>query len=261
MTIYSLLEKYAKDKKRFEKTEEFRFFIAHRDILIKYAKFADFYELSDNDFNVFRANVLIYGHLNKVLFEKEIESLDKYMKASKSKKMDKNNFLITLKERMVDSPYFAEEKNKIYIPFYSRPINLIYLKEPWKLLEYPYSGLKDSTSESLIDPFDTYGAELYNSYFTKLVKVATNGKEIAYFHYDTNCIYVVNSQGRLDVKITLFDKYMKKISSNHMLDRLKPVMDAYFQDDREAFINALLENNLISNKMLYLIKKNSYQKK
>lgn len=256
MGIYSLLAKHQKNPNAFTKLEEYRFFMAHRDVLVKYEKFANLYELSDNDFNVFRANIIIQGHNNKVMFEKEVKSLNDYS-IKNNKKIDKNLFYVTLKERMVDQPYYQEDKNKIYIPFFSRSINDIYSREPIKLLEDPYKGLEGSYSESIIDPFDTYGAELFNSYFTRLVKVGTNGKEIAYFCYDTNVIYIVNSQGRLDVKICLFDKYLKKFSKNHMLERIKPVLDAFFADDRQGFINALVSSGFISNKMLYIIKKNS----
>lgn len=256
MNLWKTLAKYQNPKYSFSKTEEYRFFLLHRDILIKYEKFAHLYELNDNEFDIFRANIIIHSHLNKINFEAEVKSLKQYM-AKTGKKFDKAKFNSALKERMVDAPYYQEDKNKIYLPFFSRSINLVYLKEPEKLLTYPYSELEGSYSESIIDPGDIYGAELFNSFFTRFVKVGTNGKEVAYFHYDTNCIYIVNSQGRLDVKIALFDKYIKKPNSSHMLERLKPVAEAYFNNDRGAFINSLLDNSFISNKMLYIIKKNS----
>ena len=255
MNLWKTLEKYQNKNYSLIKTEEYRFFLMHRDILIKYENFANLYELNDDDFNIFRANIIIHSHLNKLNFEAEVKSLKEYM-AKTGKKFDKAKFNAALKERMVDAPYYLEEKNKIYIPFFSRSINLIYLKEPEKLLTYPYSDLEGSYSESIIDPGDTYGSELFNSFFTRFVKVGTNGKETAYFHYDTNNIYIVNNQGRLDVKIALFDKYIKKPSLSHMLERLKPVAEAYFNNDREGFINSLVSNSFISNKMLYIIKKN-----
>lgn len=256
MGIYALLRKYQNRTYSFSKTEEYKYFISHRDILVKYAKFAHLYELDDDEFNIFRANIIIQAHLNKIAFEKEVKSLNDYT-TKNGKKFDKVKFMATLKERMIDSPYYEENKNKIYIPFFSRSINEVYLKEPEKLLELPYKELEGSYNESIIDPWDSYGAMLYNSYFTKLINVGTNGNEVAYFHYDTNCIYIVNSQGRLDAKISLFDKFLKKPMTNHMLERLKPVVEAYFNDDRNAFIDALVNNSFISNKMLYLIKKNT----
>ena len=124
-------------------------------------------------------------------------------------------------------------------------------------MEPPYNDLKNNFIDSSIDPFDTYGAELFNSFFTSLVKVDTNGKEVAYFHYDTNTIYIINDQGRLDLKIVLFDKYLRKINTNHMLERVTPVVRKYFENDKEGFLKALLENNLISKKLFDLIHKNN----
>ena len=254
MGIYSLLQRYQNSSYSFSKTEEYRFFFTHRDILLKYDKFSKLFEISSDDFNIMRGNIIIYAHQNKIAFESEVKSLNNYT-TKNGKKFEKVKFMSDLKERMIEAPYFIEDKNRIYIPFFSRSINMIYVKEPEKLLDYPYSELEGSYKESIIDPWDTYGAELFNSYFTRLVKVGTNGKEIAFFHYDTNSIYIVNNQGRLDVKIALFDKYIKKPVVNHMLERLKPVVDAYFDDDREAFVKALFDNQFISNKMLYMIQK------
>ena len=256
MGIYSLLQRYQNSSYSFTKTEEYRFFFNHRDILLKYDKFSKLFEISNDDFDMMRGNIIIYAHLNKVAFEKEVKSLHNYT-TKNGKKFEKVKFMADLKDRMIEAPYFNEDKTRIYIPFFSRSINMIYLKEPEKLLDYPYSELEGSYKESIIDPWDTYGAELFNSYFTRLVKVGTNGKEIAYFHYDTNSIYIVNNQGRLDSKIALFDKYIKNPVLNHMLERLKPVVDAYFEDDRIGFINALFNNQFISNKMLYIIRKRS----
>lgn len=256
MGIYSLLQRYQNKAYSLRKTEEYRFFLAHRDILLKYDKFAKLFEMSNDDFNIMRGNIIIYSHLNKIVFEKEIKSLNAYT-TKNGKKFEKVKFMADLKDRMIEAPYYNEGKNKIYIPFFSRSINQIYVKEPEKLLTYPYSELEGSCKESIIDPWDTYGADLFNSYFTRLVKVGTNDKEIAYFHYDTNSIYIVNSQGRLDAKIALFDRYIKKPVLNHMLERLKPVVDAYFADDRIGFINALFDNQFISGKMLYIILKQS----
>ena len=170
-------------------------------------------------------------------------------------KIDHSKFVNTIKERMVDEPYYLDDKNKIYIPFFSKSLNQLYVKEPEKLLEVPYVDLKDNFVDNVIDPFDLYGAELYNSLYTRLMKILSNGKEVAYFHYDTNTIYIINNQGRMDAKLVLFDKYIKNPSYNHMLERVKPVCKAYFDNDRSALINALYENGFISNKIIQLINK------
>ena len=196
-----------------------------------------------------RANVIIYGLLNKQTIELEVKSLKEY-----GQDKDEEAFNAALRDRCIDLPYYSENEQKIYIPFFNRALNQIYTREPLKLLEEPYIELEGNFQNSSIDPFDTYGAELFNSFFTKLVKVGTNGREYAYFHYDTNTIYIANAQGRLDSRIVLFDKYIKKPNLNHMLERITPVVERYFADDREGFVNALLENKFISNKMYQMIK-------
>ncbi len=251
MNLFELLEAKQKERKGIENTEEFSFFMEHRHELGKINKFSFLYDSEGNDFNIMRANIIITGLLNKQTIEAEVKSLDEYQQ-----KQDVPAFLDSLKERLVDLPYFSSNNMKIYIPFFPRALNQIYTNEPLKLLSEPYSNLQDNFVNSCIDPFDLYGPDLFNSFFTHLVKVGTNGKEVAYFHYDTNTIYIVNAQGRLDIKIVLFDKYLKRPTTSHMLERITPVIDKFFANDREGFIQSLYDNGFISSKMLDLIKKN-----
>ena len=247
--LFATLEAKKKRRNTFENSDEFKFFIENRHLLGKFNKFSFLYDSEGNEFNMMRANVIIYGLLNKQTIEMEVKSLKEY-----GQDKDPEAFNAALRDRCIDLPYYSENDMKIYIPFFNRAINQIYTLEPLKLLEEPYISLEDNYQNSSNDPFDTYGAELFNSFFTKLVKVGTNGKEIAYFHYDTNTIYIVNEQGRLDLKIVLFDRYIKKPNLNHMLERITPVVDKYFADDREGFIEALLENKFISKKMYQMVK-------
>ena len=251
LTIYKLLEQKAKPRSAFRKSEEMVYFMEHRDLLTKVSQFSFLYDADNDDFDVMRANIILFGLENKKIIEQEIRSLTHYVE-----KAQKTKFKIALKERIVELPYFLSGKDKIFIPFFSRAINLLISNAPEEFLNYPYTELVHDFVSSIIDPFDTYGADLYNSYFTRLIRVATNGKEVAYFHYDTNTIYIVNDEGRLDCKITLFDKYMKKISYSHMLERIRPVVDSYFANNRDEFIENLYKNAFISQKMRYLIAKN-----
>ena len=104
-----------------------------------------------------------------------------------------------------------------------------------------------------VDPFDTYGAELYNSYFTSLIKISTNGRTTTFFHYDTNTLYFVNDQGRLDTKLVLFDKYIKKPVTSHMIERLVPVTEAYYANDKLRMLIALRDNKFISMQMFKIL--------
>lgn len=252
--IYTVLNKKKAKRKSFESTEEYKFFISHRHILDKLPRFSFLYRSEGNDFDVFRANIVIHAYLNKQLIEKEVKSLVEYSKLGQ--KIDNTKFVQTIKEKILDLPYFNDEKQKIYIPFFTRAINSVYIRESYKLTSYPYDSLSTSFTDSLIDPFDLYGYKLYNSNFTRLVLVKENeGKEAAYFHYDTNTIYMVNDQGRLDCKIVLFDKYLTNPSYSHMLERIAPVINAYFACSRSEFIEALYRSKFISSRLLALLRK------
>ena len=184
-----------------------------------------------------------------MLFEKEIANLASHGKIETAK------FSLTLKERIIDQPYYDAKGVKVYIPFFSVALNQIYTNEPEKLLSLPYSELEHDFEDACIDPFDTYGAELFNSYFTSLVKIASSKHATAFFYYDTNTVYIINDQGRLDCKFVLFDRYMKKPSYTHMMERILPFVEAYFNNDRKATVDALLEQKLISPQMHKLLEK------
>ena len=250
MRLFELLDAKQKKRRGIEAGEEFKFFIDHRFLLGKFNKFSFLYDSEGNDFDIMRANIIIYGLLNKETIEMEVKSLKEY-----GQDKDPVAFNDALKQRLLDLPYFSEKGLKIFIPFFPRALNEIYTNEPLKLLQDPYNNLETNYQNSSIDPFDLYGAELFNSFYTKLVKVGTNGKEVAYFHYDTNTIYIVNSQGRLDLRIVLFDKYLRRQITNHMLERITPVVEKYFANDKDGFVETLLEKNFISKKMFDLIKK------
>lgn len=250
MNTFEYLDYKKKYRPSYKKSDEYRYFIENKVILNKIPRFSYLGDLNENEFDVIRANIIIQSFLNKSIIEKEIVNLSLYQADINATKLKLMN---SLRELMVDQPYYQENKNKIYIPFFSRALNALYSREPVKLLDAPYSDLKNTFVDSVIDPFDTYGAELYNSTFTRLLKIGTNGKEIAFFHYDFNTLYFVNNQGRLDNKIVLFDKYMKRPNYNHMIERIKPVVEAYFANDCNEMLNALHDNGLISSRMLYQI--------
>jgi hypothetical protein len=87
-----------------------------------------------------------------------------------------------------------------------------------------------------------------------LVEVRKNPSGSAFYDFDAEAVYFVNLQGRLDAKLCLFDRSLHHPSHNHMLKRLFPVVDAYYANDRETMIKALVDNKLISSKEIYKIK-------
>ena len=249
--LFDYIASKAKRRKGFEKSEEFRFFLENRHLLNRIPRFINFYDLDSDPFEIMRANIILQAYLNKAKMEEEINSLNTYIVSNKK---NHAQFVKSFHEIVSELPYYQEDKDKIFIPFFTRSLNQIYFEEPEKLLTYPYNGLMENFKDTVIDPFDTYGSELYDSHFSRLVKIKKDDKETAFFHYDTNTIYFVNEQGRLDANIVLFDRYIRHPNYAHMLERIKPVVDAYFAFDREAFINALYNNGFISSHLLHLIR-------
>lgn len=256
--LLKYIARKAKKRTEFEQSEEYLFFLENRHYLTRIPRFVSFYEPGDEPFNVIRANVILYGYINKMAMENEVESLRGYINTNN--KNNHANFVKSFHEIISEQPYYQEGQKKIYIPFFTRSLNQIYFDEPEKLLTSPYAGLKDRFQDTVVDPFDTYGSELYNSHFSRLVKVKQEDKETAFFHYDTNTIYFVNEQGRLDGTVVLFDRYLRRPSYSHMLERIRPVVDAYFNFDREGFINALYDNGFISSHLLHLIRFHDWAK-
>ena len=249
--LFNYIASKAKRRKGFEQSEEFHFFINNRYLLTRFPQFLHLYDAENDPFQMMRANIILYALSNKVKLEEEIHSLGTYLNTNKK---NHDDFIKPYHEIISELPYYQTDKEKIYIPFFSRALNQIYINEPEKLLTAPYDGLANDFKDMIVDPFDTYGSELYNSHFSRLVKILTVDKETAFFHYDTNTIYFINEQGRLDAGIVLFDRYIRHPIYSHMLERIKPVVDAYFSFDREGLINALHENGFMSSRLLRRIK-------
>ena len=249
--LFDYIASKAKKRKAFEQSEEFHFFLSNRHLLTRLPQFIHFYDADSDPFEIMRANIVLYAYINKSKMEDEINSLGNYINFNKK---NHANFIKSFHEIISELPYYQEDKEKIYIPFFTRSLNQIYLNDPEKLLTYPYNGLKENFKDTVIDPFDTYGNELYNSHFSRLVKIENSDKETAFFHYDTNTIYFINEQGRLDTSIVLFDRYIRHPNYSHMLERIKPVVDAYFNFDREELIRSLYQNGFISSHLLHLIR-------
>ena len=255
--LFDYIASNAKGRKNFEQSEEFRFFLDNRHFLTKLPKFVHFYDLDNDPFDVMRANIILQAYINKNKMEQEVHNLSKYIEPSKK---NHANFVKSFHEIISEQPYYLDGKDKIFIPFFTRSLNQIYDEEPEKLLTYPYNGLTENFKDTVIDPFDTYGSDIYNSHFSRLVKIKKVDKETAFFLYDTNTIYFVNEQGRLDASVVLFDRYLRNPVYSHMLERIKPVVDAYFDFDREAFLTAMYSNGFMSVHLLHLIRFHDWAK-
>ena len=249
MKLLEYLEKYKKKRKDFKNSEDYLFYAKNKGLVPKGTPFSDLTGRFVDDFDIFRANIIIHGVINKNMMEGEVKNLVKYTETHQI--LTHEDFVNMLMKQIEDRPYLDEKEGRIYIPFFPKSINLLYLNEPEKLNEYPYTDLFKAYATLVIDPFDTYGSELFNTKFTNLVKVASKNNVTAYYHNDTMSIYMINDQGRLDSKIVLFDRYLKKIDLENIQERIKPVIEAYYEHNVQNFIKNLEKNGFISSKMLF----------
>lgn len=137
-------------------------------------------------------------------------------------------------------PLFTFNDVPIYCPLFSVSNNYLIANN---------MGRNLTISHDAIDLFETYHYALFESNLTSLVLVGEDGHTRAYYHYDFHTIYLINDQGRLDRRICLFDKHIKKPDFRNILERIEPVIKAYYANDQMAFINALLHEKLISQKI------------
>lgn len=252
MNLYeTLVKNQANVIKHFE-SEDYLFYNENRYLLNNIPLYR-FLNIPKNDFDVIRANIILRAILNK----KDLDKAISFAYGSSTMKTDEARIYIT--ERMVNHPYLLQNNNRIYIPIFSKAINVLYYKDFGKLLKSPYNKLLTDYAASCIDIFEAYNFSLYNSSFTKLVTIYQNKDILVAYHYDFKTLYFINNQGRLDAQIALFDKYMKKIVDNHIMERTKGVIEAYLNDDRETMYKELIKNNLISEKLIYKIKSKEYK--
>lgn len=248
--LFALLKTKSMKRKPFRKSEEYAFFLEHRHFLDKFINYRFLAKFDNAPFDVMRANIFLHGIINKKIIEEEIKTLcsDLDNGSDSSKKEILNIFT----EKINELPCHNEDGYKICIPFFTKSLNEIYIKEPFKLLTFPYDKLEKEYFDSVIDPFDAFSYRIFNSSFTNLVFImfSENKKEAAFFHHDTKSIFIINNQGRLDEEIVLFDKYMKNYNFDKILERVEAVVDAYFTFDRSAFVESLYRNGFISHKLL-----------
>lgn len=243
----------AKKKQRatpFNKSSEMRFFMDNNIILREVPTFSR-YAKGGSTFDVIRANIIIRALINKTAIEKAYFKLTEGGVLKKDYTFeDRSKIMKEVAKSIEGLPYFEEKGKKIYVPIFSRSLNRIYSEEFNRLEERPYKDLIDDFEAVSCDPFDTYGDELYNSLFTRLIQLKKTEKGSAYYDYDAWSIYFVNSAGRLEVSLNLFDRDLMRPAPNHMIDKLIPVVDAYYNEKPDEFFHELVKNRLISSSLV-----------
>ena len=114
----------------------------------------------ENDFDIIKANIIIKAIINKEELDKIIE--DTYLKYDKS---SINEIKDLIKEQVSDLPYIDYENFKVYIPFFNKATNFVYSVENEKKKEFPYIDLTKKYEPFLVEPFETYSVDLFNSLY------------------------------------------------------------------------------------------------
>ncbi|MFA5235944.1 MAG: hypothetical protein WC399_03805 [Bacilli bacterium] len=247
MHLFDLLKSEQKGP-RLSDSEEHQFFLAHRHLLIEKNCFLDLYNPEDS-FALVKANIVLRSLINKNAIEEKLQALGQtsVLEEGRLKHHD-------IRTRMVadgyELPYFLDKDVKMYVPIFNRAMNFIYAREPDRLFDYPYEGLTHEFNSSLINPFEMYNFALFDSNFTCLIKLGSDATSTAFYHIDYREVLIINRQGGLDVRIALFDKNLEYPNYEGVIDRLLPVVAAYFANDRDALVAALLKGQLVSGELL-----------
>ena len=237
--IYNIL-KQERNKKGLSSCNEMTFYRKFRGMLKSnpiFFKYADI----DNDFDIIKANIIIKSIINKDELDSVIN--DMYIaNANVSVESIKDD----IKEKTSDLPYIAYDNFKIFVPFFNKATNIIYSNESEKMFQYPYVELFKKFEPFFIDPFETYNIDLFSSLFTQLVKIHESNTAVAFYHYDFNAIFIISKQGTLDNIIYLFDRHMKNPHKYNIIEKVRPLVQAYFDNDLSLFIYLLYKNDLVS---------------
>lgn len=247
MNFFETLEKKQR-RTAFESSSEMAYFLDRAGLLTNVDYYAKLLK-SQDPFSIIRSNIVIRALNNKGIIEdayREKLRLDKKEGRISSEAEIKDYMALVLK----DLPSFEFEGETIYVPVFTKSLNRLYSSTYHKLEEVPYKTLVRNYDASVIDAFDYYGADIFGSFFTKLILIKKTKATSAYFDYDSMSIYFVSSQGRLETKCCLFDRGLKHFSRTHMIERVVPVVDAYLEGDKGKLKKALVENKLISSRLI-----------
>jgi len=206
-------------------------------------------------FGIIKGNIVLRGLLNKKVIDENVRvfSVDQLKRRSV---IDSIHF---------ELPYLEFKGQKIYIPSYSTQVNSKYGDDIQELKTFPYSALLKDNQASIVDPFETYGNHLFDSDFTKLVKLDIHDSDSnAFYHPNFKVIFVIDDCGGLQQEIPLFDEKLKNPSGDGLFQRLEILMKDYYMNDNDAFLEHLLTLELISrslfNDLLAISQKNKIRK-
>ena len=249
LNIFDFLEKN-KRATPFSHGTEATFFDKNSYLLSAHEPFK-LYQHPMNSFEVTRSNIILRALVNKRVIERL------YLAKVRLSEKEENNLPVDIymKEAMAELPYYDFQGEKIFIPFFSRALNRIYAFDFFKMEIPPYTRLLRDFDSILMDPFDYWGASLFDSYFTKLVRVYEYQESLAMYDYDAERLYFITPQGRLEASLAFFDRFLKNPGKTHVMKRIERVAEAYFHNDQDSFYRYLLGGKLVSREVLMRYRK------
>lgn len=243
------------------KSEEYKTIIKYRERLLVNKTLKQFERDCPTFFLIVGYAVTLSYH-NKMFIE---NTTNYYAKKSQEHREYVDRFYVKneVKKEIISRgiPYFRIDEREYYVPIFSRALNYIYSYEQYKLLEAPYDSLKKNFDSSIVDLFEIYNFALFDSNFTRLIKIKKVDNIAAFYHAYFHTLYFINEQGRLEYYLPLFDRYLKHFTTNNIATRLKGVVDAFFAFNKEEMLKELVKNELISERLLYRVIPNKYKNK
>lgn len=237
--LYEYLYRHQKAR-NLDLTVDGEYFLKHRDELLLRPRYSALYEV-DNEFDIVRANIILRSLDTLKTLNTAIQKL-----GLDTNKMDDSRLNAVFATIFKNAPYFFIEDEEAYFPLFSRVFNLIYGVDSVKLFSLPLNRMIEELDGEMVDPFEEYNFPLFGSNFTQLVLVGGDKTTRAYYHLDFQMVFIVNRQGTLDTKITLFDSKIRNINTSHIISRLKPVIQAYYDNNRIKMIDMLYQGEFIS---------------
>lgn len=250
--IKEMLVKY-RSPRNFKELPDYTFFKENKLYLSAQQWLKNYLEIN-NETDLIFANILIRSLANKQTLERGFEMALTLAKEKYTLSVKQKQFIEEKMENIRrDLPSFEVDGHQILIPFFDRATNLVYSEQIEKLDKYPYSLLKDQFKDIFVDPFETYSFALFESPFASLVFIGADKSSRAYFCSNWDTLYFINDQGTVDYFLPLFDKYLKEVDRRSIVERLKPVVEAYYQFDKKEMIVRLFNGRFISSRVYHLL--------
>jgi len=235
-----------RENRRFLRSKDGIFFLQQRRKLLMYPSFKHLF-FATHLMTMIQAVIILKSLVQK-------ETIDQYLKIQGQNSMQNHGRIKhhLIRERFLQDITFQyqfkdQEQTTIILPFLNRALNHIYQREPDKLYDYPYSRLEEDFSTSIVDAFEHYGFELYQSNFVHLMPLALHDRNSkAFYQPDARVVLIINRQGRLDVSISLFDKGVKKPNLQSIQERLNLAIKPYFAHQRNELIEQLKVHGFLS---------------